>query len=429
MNSNEIRQTQKKHVEAARAIADKADAEKRDMTQEEQDLFANEMATADKFAAKLNMVTKLEAAESTLKQSAGRYSQPQELAPVHSEIKRYSLIKAVRDTLQFGRVQGLEKEVSDEIALQSGKAATGFYMPLNKPLEKFGFLDPTTGAGAVVQNTDFANFIELLRSKMLSQKLGCRVLTDLKGNVHVPRQSGGATAYWITAQGSNTITASNQTIDNAALAQKTVGVSTSYTRQFFNQTSLDVENFIMDDLSQVLAIELDRVGFAGTGSGSQPTGVLYDSNVTTVPIGTNGGAPTFALLVSQETTVATGNADIGNLAYVTTPAGRGKMKATLNSANTAARMLWENDTVNGYSAYASNQLPSNLTKGSGTALSACIFGNWQDLIYGLWGGVDIIVNPYTGDTAGSVRITMLQDADVVTRHPASFAIISDMVTT
>jgi len=58
-------------------------------------------------------------------------------------------------------------------------------------------------------------------------------------------------------------------------------------------------------------------------------------------------------------------------------------------------------------------------------LGAIIFGNWQDLVVAQWGGIDVIVNPYTNQTSGTVTISMLMEADVQVRHPESFAIIVD----
>ncbi len=94
-------------------------------------------------------------------------------------------------------------------------------------------------------------------------------------------------------------------------------------------------------------------------------------------------------------------------------------------------MLWDANAspLNGYPVHVTNQVASNLTRGSGTGLSAVFFGNWSDLIIGQWGTLDILVDPYTGGTAGSVRVIVAQDVDVAVRHPASFAVMLDAITT
>jgi hypothetical protein len=122
---------------------------------------------------------------------------------------------------------------------------------------------------------------------------------------------------------------------------------------------------------------------------------------------------------------------MGTIAYVTTPAARGSMKRiTRVVGSTFGDFLWpDNNQPNGYPAYASNQIPSTLTKGTGTALSAMLFGDWPQAIWAFWGGLDVLVDPYTGGTAGNVRIVELQDADFDVRRIESFSAIKDIVTT
>ncbi len=57
-----------------------------------------------------------------------------------------------------------------------------------------------------------------------------------------------------------------------------------------------------------------------------------------------------------------------------------------------------------------------------------IFGNWNDLIIAFWSGQDVIVDPYTGSSSGTLRIVTLQDVDVNVRHPESFNSIVDLTT-
>jgi hypothetical protein len=60
-------------------------------------------------------------------------------------------------------------------------------------------------------------------------------------------------------------------------------------------------------------------------------------------------------------------------------------------------------------------------------LSALVFGNWNDLIIGQWGAIDVLVDPYTAGASGSIKIRLLQDLDIQIRHPQSFAVINDIV--
>ncbi|MFM6052928.1 MAG: phage major capsid protein, partial [Sphaerospermopsis kisseleviana] len=152
----------------------------------------------------------------------------------------------------------------------------------------------------------------------------------------------------------------------------------------------------------------------------QPTGILNQANVPTVALGTNGAAPTWASIVQMETELAQDNADVGSLGYLTNAKVRGKLKTTVkNPVGTDSDWIWENGTdpvigmLNGYMAGVSNQVPSNLTKGTGTNLSAIIFGNFADILIGEWGVLEILPNPYgSGYDSGSIEIRALQTVDV-----------------
>ena len=87
-----------------------------------------------------------------------------------------------------------------------------------------------------------------------------------------------------------------------------------------------------------------------------------------------------------------------------------------------------NDPLNGFSVGYSNHVPSNLTKGSGTDLSALIFGNFNDLVIGQWGGMDILVNPFTKGKEGITELIATMYTDVAVLRPQSFAAILDIIT-
>lgn len=357
----------------------------------------------------------------------------------------YSLLRAYRamdPNNKFGALDGIELETHQELVKRraaGGHQVQGVLVPYDLPVDTHAArrfskshgieardLTISTGSGAVV-NATLPTMIELLRNIALLSRLGMVVMNDMSGNFSIPRESAGATVYWIDPEAAS-VTASNQTIGSVAFAPKTIGLSTVYSRSFLSQSSIDAEMFVRQDHVLGLAIGLDKAGVAGTGSGSQPTGILYDSNVNVVAIGTNGGAPTWAKVAELERAVEVANALDGNLAYLTSPKGRYKLKTTVKDSNTAARYLWNDDKpiVNGYPAYSTNQVPATLTKGSGTGLTALIFGDFSQAVMAFWGAADVIVNPYTNAKSGAVEITTLQDADFHLRHSDAFGVIKDL---
>ena len=292
-------------------------------------------------------------------------------------------------------------------------------------------LDSTTGTGAVPTILD-KDWIELLRNKMVVVAAGARQILDLQGKFSIPRQSAAATAYWI-AESAVVTSASNQTLDQIAFTPKTIGAYTDISRRFFELSNMDSgEEFVKEDLTAILARGVDLAALNGTGSATTPTGILQDTGITTtrtVALGTPGGVPTWAALVELHTIVARGNAsDLGEFTYIGNADVRGTLATTPKLGSTFPAYLLEDNKVYGFPFLSTQQIPSNLTKGGGTGLSAMIGGVFNQTILAYWSGIDILVDPYTGSSSGTVRVVALQDMDVKRRHDEAYAVIVDMIT-
>jgi HK97 family phage major capsid protein len=262
---------------------------------------------------------------------------------------------------------------------------------------------------------------------MVIDRMGTRMLTGLVGNIAIPRLSGTGTAYWVAE---NTApTESDQTIAQVTMSPKTVGAFTDISRRLLLQSSIDVEAMVQNDLATILGLAIQQAAINGSGASNQPSGIL--TRVTASVIGgTNGAAPTWANIVQLESDVAVSNADVGTLGYLTNARVRGKLKTTSKVSGQNGFVWDDGDTpMNGYRTAVTNAVPSNLVKGtSGSTCSAIVFGNFADLVIGMWGSLDLMVDPYTGSTAGTVRVVALQDVDVQLRNVVSFATMVDALT-
>ena len=346
-----------------------------------------------------------------------------EIGLTEAETKDFSVVRAINALVTNDWTDaGFELEASRAVADKVGKKAQGIYIPMEVQKRDLTVGTATAGGNLVATDLLGGSFIDLLRNKMMVMQAGAQMLTGLTGNVAIPRQSGGATAYWVAENGN--VTESNQTFDQVTLSPNTVGAMTDISRRLLLQGSVDVENLIRNDLATTLALELDRAAINGSGSSNQPTGILNVSGIGDVAGGTNGLAPTFAHMIELETDVAAANADLGALGYMTNATIRGTLKQT-EKASSTGQFVWDDGTMNGYTALATNQVPSNLTKGTSSDCSAVIFGNWNDLIIGQWGALDILVDPYTGGASGAVRVRAMQDVDIAVRHAASFSAMQD----
>lgn len=349
------------------------------------------------------------------------------------EVKSYSLMRVLNALANptdaaAQRAAAFERECSEAAGAKLGKQARGFLVPFEVQKRDLNVTTATAGGNVVSTDLLAGSFIGLLRNAMVIDGLGTRMMTGLVGNVAIPKLTGAATAYWVAE---NTApTESQQTIGQVTMSPKTVGAFTDISRRLLLQSSLSVEQMVQQDLATVLGLAIQQAAINGSGASNQPSGLL--TLVTPGVIGgTNGLAPTWAHMIALETAIASANADVGTLAYLTNAKVRGKLKGTEKFSAGTGSPVWAEGTtpVNGYRAAVTNGVPSNLVKGtSGATCSAIIFGNFADLMIGMWGGLDLTVDPYSGSTAGTVRVVALQDVDVAVRNVESFATMVDALT-
>lgn len=308
--------------------------------------------------------------------------------------------RAAREAAAF------EIEASEAAAAKLGRQSRGITIPQDVLRRDLNVGAATAGGNLVATELDAGSFIDLLRNASALDQAGATVLTGLTGNVAIPRQSGAATAYWVAESGAPT--ESQQTVDQVSLTPKTVAAYTDYSRRLMIQSSIDVENMVRSDLARVLALKIDLAGLYGTGSNGEPLGLKLTTGIGTENFA--AAAPTFAEVVALESDVATANALLGSPVYLMNAAMRGSLKTT--SKDTGSGMfIMEGNEVNGYRGVLSNQVASG----------DLWFGNFADLIIGYFSGLDIMVDPYSNSTSGTVRVVAMQDVDIAVRHPESFS--------
>lgn len=337
-----------------------------------------------------------------------------EVGLTQKEVRQFSFLKAINamanpQDKRAWEAAAFEREVSEAAIKTYGRAAQGIFVPNDVIFGKRDLTVGTNNAGGFTVATDLMadSFIEMLRNRSVVQRAGATVMNGLVGNVAIPKQSAGATAYWVAESGAPT--ESQQTLAQVTMSPKTVGAYTDFSRKLMLQSSIDIENFVRRDLAQVIALAIDAAALYGTGSNNQPTGLKLQSGVNTKDFAAT--TPTFAELVAMESEVAADNADIGTMTYLFNPAQRGSLKTTEKSSTSAGQFVWEpGNTVNGYRTEVSNQV----TAGD------VFFGNFADLLLGFWSGLDLTVDPYSNSTSGTVRVVALQDVDIAVRNAVSF---------
>jgi HK97 family phage major capsid protein/HK97 family phage prohead protease len=377
------------------------------------------------------------------------------VAPVEmatQERAGYSITAGIRAMLTgdwSSREAGLVRDISREVE-KSGVSKTterSFFVPfsaLGGQRATYVTSGATTGGNLVQTDLMDQDFIEFLRNNGVMLQLGVRTMPGLVGNVAIPRRSGVASTYYLSTQ-TTAITQSESTFDQVTLAPKNLAALSKYSRQTLLQGTPGIEELVRRDLTDGINLAIDLGILNGSGSAGQPTGIMATAGIGSVAMGTNGAAVTMEKVVDLESAVMQVNGAVnpGNVAYLTNykvMAALKKLRAG-GSTTTDGPFLFNTDgatigrgptpaQLNGYPLAPTNQVPSNLVKGtSGSVCSALLMGDFSQAIVGFWGnGLEITVGEDADDFSKALTsVRGIVTYDVAVRDPKSFAAILDIL--
>ena len=347
-----------------------------------------------------------------------------------SEQREYSLIRAIKAASSGDwREAGYEREISDEIAHRSGKEARGFYVPANI---NWGQRDQTkspTSAGGFLVGTDHLadQFIEALYGRLTVASLGARIMQGLKGDVAIPKLSASVTNSAFVAEGSAPSEGA-ATFAQVTMSPKTLAAYVDVSRRLMQQSDPSVEQVLRNDIINTFARRIDDAAIEG-GAANGPSGIIANGSTNVVAMGTNGAAITYAKVVEMMKAVEEDNAIINSSAFLTNPKVIAALRTTGKQASGVEGnfIMDANQSILGTNVASSTVVPSDLTKGTGSNLSAMIYGDFSQIMIGFWSGVDVVVDQSSLSTSGGTRLAFFQDLDVALRYPESFSVIKDIV--
>jgi len=364
----------------------------------------------------------------------------------------YSITAGIRAALTgdwTSREAGLVREMSQEVEKSgiSKTAERSFFVPFSALTKRATYVTSSANTGGNLVATDLLadEFIEYLRNNSVMLSLGVRSMPGLVGNVAIPRRSGVANTYYLSTQ-TTAITQSESTFDQITMSPKNLAALSKYSRQTLLQGTPGIEELVRRDLTDGINLGIDLGILNGSGSSGQPTGIMQTSGIGSVAIGTNGGAITLEKVVDLETEVMIDNGAVNrdSVAYVTNAKVMGALKKLRAGGSTTGdgSFLYNADlqaigrgatpgTLNGYGIAVTNQVPSNLTKGTSSGVcSALLMGDFSQAMVGFWGnGLEITVGEDADDFSKALTsVRGIVTYDVAVRHAESFAAILDITT-
>lgn len=392
-------------------------AEMRALVEANKDLSAEQKTAFDKLKSEVVALEADEARAQFIEEAERRSTGTPVDTSRRTMESRVNVLDAIACQVENRSATGALAEFQLEAKRMGIEPSKGGILVPTSIFEKRATQTTTSSAAIVPDDHKASEFIGLLRNSLIVKSLGARVLTGLRGDTVLPKQTGASTAYWI-AEG-DALTESNTTYGSVKLEPKHVGALTALSRQLIQQSNPAIEQLVRDDFSAVVSLAVDKALLHGTAAAKQPVGILNVTGIQTASLATLDWDAIIAMLEKLGLENITANAIVTH-AKVST-----KLQTTLKDAVAGAAYLMQGGRVADLPAYSTNQLDA---KAGTPATGRLIAGDFTQLVIGEWGATEILANPYAAGyyEKGDVQLRILHTMDAVVRHPKAFVVADDI---
>lgn len=400
MKLNALREQRSTKVASMKALVDKAAAESRDLSAEEIKQFDDLKVEERTLAAQVERAEYLGDLE---RRSAGEPVSGNPSADFDRLAGSVSVVKVLKAQMEGRSLDGAEGEYAKEAEKRSGRKAEGAFVPF-KSLEKRA---NTTVTAPELIGTDHRaqDYIGPLRESLVARALGVRVLSGLVGNVSIPKFGSGLETGWITE--GQPVPEGQMSFDGVTLTPKHVGGKTEMSRQLLQQSSPGIEQLVREDLSFLIAKQIDRAIINGSGAAGEPRGILNTLGIQTADM-PDTWLEVLAMLQKLD------DVEIANGRWLTTSTIRTLLAGTEKVVGSGSGFLYQGGTLADLPLTTSKNVPEK----------KLILGDFSQVLLGVWSEVDILVNPFAEPaySRGGVQVRAMATVDTAVRHPQGFVV-------
>lgn len=307
--------------------------------------------------------------------------------------------------------------------------------------------------GYLIPQEITSEVIDLAMAAIPLMDMGVTKLTGLYGELPVPKLTGRPTGYWVAEN--EKPTESENTYGVVNLRPKKLGAFTKQSNRLIYQSRGTSDSIIKQQLSNAMALKLHEGLVTGTGTESQPLGVMNTSGMTSSTAGTSGAINgrfrlDHAAVMRRDLDVADELHETGSFGYLMRPevkSGLSRERVLQYSGqteNTAQPILAINplmsdqmiENILGNMLRTSTQLSATESSGGVSTSSSVIFGNWKYLWVAFWRDLMIKVSDTAGDgSTGSaflddqLYIVSFQEVDAQVMRATAFTKVTGAYTT
>jgi uncharacterized protein len=411
MTLNDLKGTRSAHYEEFVAVGQKADSEGRTLTEAEQERCDKLDGLIIDLDSKIKHKEREQQMVARMAQSGSAgTSEKREVERVNGS---FSLSRAVEAVSNGRQLEGAEAEWANEAMREmrsQGLQSAGQIAIPSIALRTADDFQATSGqAGAGFVPTVVPAAIEALRAPTVLEGLGTTVIRNATGNLQFPRVSTKASGTGETEVSQDASSGLN--MDQVSLNPQRVAANTTYSKQLILQGGSEIDFLIANELAAAMNAYIDDYAFD-----------LISASTAVNQSSVADAALTAIIVNKMETDALAQGANLAGASYVMSPGAYGLSKALAQVSSVNA--LWENGRFNMYNAVATPYLVDGfLVDGTTPAAGSMVFGNFaQGAILAYFGGIDLLVDPYSAAGTAQIKLHVNRFFDFDLRQPGALSL-------
>lgn len=433
--SVELRQLQSLKRTEGVDLVNKAETEKRELSADETTILRNIQSEVEAFE---NQIKDAELREKFAKKSVEGKKSNDGMNAEEREMSNFSMTKFFNSINRNEPITGLEREILDEGVTEArslGASSNGHYINLKalNAIQKRAMSAGSASAGGNFVQTDKMGFFDVLRASRVLDKVGAEWEMGMVPNVDYTGFSTG----WTFADAAENATAADAdavTVNRAVSPKRIAGKILLSNQLMIQDPTMDAK--LLQSLQNALYPYVEGKVLTGTGTSNAMTGITANATAATLALGTNGGAPSLTYIQNMRKTLLNGNVDASKIFWLINPNTEALLMATPVDTGSGAMLIPYGSYFNGATGFINNipylvtsNLPNNLTKGTSSSnCSAVIAGDFSNLKVCQWGGLDIVIDPYTAAAEGQTRIICNTYWDTTIKRAGTIVKTLDLIT-
>jgi len=329
------------------------------------------------------------------------------IADLSPNAHNFSLGRAIRAEMEGDWSEaGYEREMCQEAKRNYAGSAKGLVVPFNSVFSRATMVTSGDVSGGIGTSHISDRYIDIPRAASSVLEAGATIIQGLNSNVAIPKNNSDVSASFIAEN--SAITESDIDIDTITMSPRMVAGTSSFSRHVLATAQPTIDELVREGLQKQITNRIDSSALTGDGSGANPTGVTATTGINT-KVTAGNSTMTHAESLEIIAAVAANNLDASGGVFIIHPNDAATIGATSKDSGSGT-FVYENGLISGKRVIESTHAPQ------GTAF----FGIFRHLYIGFFGGVDLVIDPYTSARNGVVEITATQLVDIAVAYEKAF---------